>query len=53
MIAAYNDRADCVRLLIDAGADKEVKNRVQIGSCFPLVFFFISRLQCSSVSLFS
>ena len=35
MCATANGRADCARLLIDAGADKEVKDDVRVGrSCF-------------------
>jgi hypothetical protein len=29
MCAAANGRADCVRLLIDAGADKDAKDNVR------------------------
>ena len=31
--AAYWGRAECVRLLIDAGADKDATNNVRIGRC--------------------
>ncbi len=34
MRAASRGRADCVRLLIDAGADKDAKNRVRRRSLF-------------------
>jgi ankyrin repeat protein len=34
MLAAHNGRADCVRLLIDAGADKNARNNVRGGRCF-------------------
>ncbi len=30
MWAAWNDQSDCVRLLIDAGADKDAKNCVRL-----------------------
>ncbi len=33
-IAAQNGRADCVRLLIDAGADKDAKTKVHVGRYF-------------------
>ena len=32
--AAAVDRADCARLLIDAGADKDAKDSVRVGRCF-------------------
>ena len=32
--AAHNGHADCVRLLIDAGADKDAKDQVRVGRCF-------------------
>jgi ankyrin repeat protein len=33
--AAINDHADCVRLLIDAGADKDINDaEVRFGCCF-------------------
>ena len=31
--AAYNRQADCVRLLIDAGADKEATSNVRVDRC--------------------
>jgi ankyrin repeat protein len=34
ILAAVNGRADCARLLIDAGADKEAKNNVRVVRCF-------------------
>jgi hypothetical protein len=34
MIASENGRADCVRLLIDVGADKEAKDDVRVGRFF-------------------
>ncbi len=39
ILASANSRADCVRLLIDAGADKEAKSNVRhmmirFGQCF-------------------
>jgi hypothetical protein len=37
--AAVYGRAECVRLLIDAGADKEVKDVVRIGRPFAAAFF--------------
>jgi ankyrin repeat protein len=49
MWAAGNGHADCVRLLIDAGADKEAKDHVRVGRCFVeapsrLFLFFFSSL---------
>ena len=39
MYAVGNCRADCVRLLLDAGADKEAKNYVRrVGSPFSLFY---------------
>ena len=29
--AAWEGRADCVKLLLDAGADKETKDKVRFG----------------------
>jgi hypothetical protein len=43
--AAANGHADCVRLLIDAGADKDAKINVRVGRCFveaPFLFIFCS-----------
>jgi hypothetical protein len=37
--AAWNGRADCVRLLIDAGADMETKNHVRRRLSRLLVLF--------------
>jgi ankyrin repeat protein len=34
MYAAEHGRADCVRLLIDTGADKEAKDYVSVDRCF-------------------
>ncbi len=61
--AALNGRADCVRLLIDAGADKDAKDHVRVGRCFVeapsrlfLFFFsslFIVRHSCPSASRLS
>ncbi len=34
LIAAEKGHADCARLLIDAGADKEAKDRVRVDCCF-------------------
>ncbi len=31
--AAHKGHADCVRLLIDAGADKDAKDEVRVGRC--------------------
>jgi hypothetical protein len=57
-LAAMNGKADCVRLLIDAGADKEAKNGVRanaarrvcgLGICFSfsfLVFGFGGNFFC-------
>ena len=41
--AAMNGRAECMRLLIDAGANKEARDRVRVGRCFtgmPFCFYF-------------
>ncbi len=43
ILAAQNGHAECVRLLIDAGADKEAAGRVRIGRCVGVVvviYFF-------------
>ena len=32
--AAWNGHTECVRLLIDAGADKDAKDQVRVGQCF-------------------
>jgi hypothetical protein len=37
MRAAEKGHVDCARLLIDAGADKEAKNKVCVGRCFARV----------------
>ena len=37
MSAAVEGHADCVRLLIDAGADKEAKDNVRVGRCLLIV----------------
>ncbi len=43
ILASANGRADCVRLLIDAGADKEAKNNVRhLMIRFPQRFCFLS-----------
>ena len=34
MYAAVYGHTDCVRLLIDAGADKDAKDWVRVGRCF-------------------
>jgi hypothetical protein len=34
--AAVFGRTDCLRLLIEAGADKDAKNNVRVGRCFDL-----------------
>ncbi len=31
IFAAHNGRADCVRLLLDAGADKDAKDKVRVN----------------------
>ncbi len=36
MIAARNDHAECMRLLIDAGANKDALDEVRLCSCFAL-----------------
>ena len=41
MHAAAADHADCVRLLIDAGADKDAKSDVRVGCC---VIFYLCLL---------
>jgi hypothetical protein len=45
MLAAVFGRADCARLLIDAGADKDAKTNVRVGRCFVVA-------RCTFVSLF-
>jgi hypothetical protein len=41
--------ADCVRLLIDAGADKDAKDMVRAGrrSTVPMAFYHVSTFICS------
>jgi hypothetical protein len=34
MNAAWQNRADCARLLIDAGADKEARDKVRVVCSF-------------------
>ncbi len=34
MDAAWSGHANCVRVLIDAGADTDAKNEVRVGRCF-------------------
>jgi hypothetical protein len=41
MRAADNGHADCVRLLIDAGADKDAKDNVRVSRCSAAVLCFI------------
>jgi hypothetical protein len=42
MCAAQFHRVDCVRLLIDAGADKDIRDNVRVGRCFAgMPYFFI------------
>ncbi len=40
MKAAHGGRKDCVRLLIDAGADTDAKNTVRVGRCVAGVLHF-------------
>jgi ankyrin repeat protein len=48
VIAAARGHADCVRMLIDAGADKDAKDRVCIGPCFSKVLsYLIIIIDCS------
>ena len=54
--AAERGRAECVRLLIDAGTDKEAKTHVRAGRCFAwrlLVIFLFIIIDSSCQSLFS
>jgi hypothetical protein len=39
--AAANGHADCARLLLDAGADKDSKSDVRVGRYFPGVPLFV------------
>jgi hypothetical protein len=39
MYAAGNDHAECVRLLIDAGADKDAKDWVRVVRCLEYLPF--------------
>jgi ankyrin repeat protein len=49
--AAERGRTDCVRLLIDAGADKDVRNNVRIGHCVANVqSYFVPRFIFSVVT---
>ena len=41
MHAAEKGRIDCVRLLIDAGADKDAKDNVRVTRCVVVVPFII------------
>ena len=50
--AAGNGRAECARLLIDAGADKEARDRVRVGRCFAGMLFCFN-FQFTDVSLFA
>ena len=57
MRAAEHGRADCVRLLIDSGADKDAKDNVRrrfsLLTAFSQVFFFIYRTVCGTFSFCS
>jgi hypothetical protein len=60
MFAASLGYEDCVRLLIDTGADKEAKNYVRVGRCFarslPRVishFLVFSAMSFVSFNIFS
>jgi hypothetical protein len=44
MRAAACGNADCLRLLIDAGADKDAKNNVRRQSLLCFSFFFLQSL---------
>ncbi len=59
--AAERGRVECVRLLIDAGADKDATTNVRVGLCFggvpSLVFLFfpahaVSLHRCTFLLLF-
>jgi ankyrin repeat protein len=58
MLAASRDRVDCVRLLLDAGADKEAKNDVRAsavvweGALLLMVVMFWLCLEHAIPSLF-
>jgi ankyrin repeat protein len=60
MRAAYSVNADCARLLIDAGADKEAKNKVRrlslltcgiLSRTVPLFHLFYSNARCLFILL--
>jgi ankyrin repeat protein len=55
MFAASSGHADCVRLLIDAGADKEIRNNVRAGRCFAgrhlVLHIFLLSFSCTPVCL--
>jgi ankyrin repeat protein len=49
MCAAQWGRANCVRLLIDAGADKDTRNNVRRRSLHrrsSIIFYFFASLSC-------
>jgi hypothetical protein len=51
MYAAEDGHADCVRLLIDAGADKNIGNNVRVSRCIAEAHYFISLLPSLQLSL--
>jgi hypothetical protein len=42
-----------VRLLIDAGADKDVRNEVRVGRCFAFNAHFLIYISFSAFSFFA
>jgi hypothetical protein len=52
MRSAERGQVDCVQLLVDAGADKEVRTNVRVGRCFAEVQpLFVHFFSCSWSSL--
>jgi ankyrin repeat protein len=47
MYAAADDHSDCLRLLIDAGADIDVRSIVRVGRCFAGATSFFSGDCCN------
>ena len=46
MYAAHEGHTECVRQLIDAGADKEAMTSVRVGRCLAGRFFELNSFPC-------